>query len=90
MKVNLMEREEKASVIYTARHRVAGQMAEYRLLKEEELFLLELAYGEECVRVEASDDFACAASLFEALRRGCVTPCTARDVVRDLLLSKTL
>lgn len=90
MELNLTARDEKASVIHTACRHVAGSMAEYRLLREGDAFLLQVAYGDERIEIEAGYDFARAVTLFEALRCGGVTPCTAGDVVRDLNLLEDL
>ena len=62
----------------------------YRLMEagyaEKSLYLIEINSAEESKIVFAGNDESKAKSLFNALVGGDVTPCTADDVARDLLI----
>lgn len=71
--------------IYTAREHVANRPAVYRLLEGDSKFYLEVCYGDERALLPLGQSFARAAAIFERFRQGTVTPCTAKDVLSDLL-----
>ena len=72
--------------VHTERVSIAGNIARYRLTERDGVFFLQIVYMMDEVNLSLGRDFATAASLFGALCKGTVTPCTARDVLEDLML----
>lgn len=56
----------------------------YRLLEAPGIYLIEVTLGLETVLLSIKESKKRATLLYERLLRGTVTPCTARDVWRDL------
>ena len=83
---NQTKQEQSSRIVHTAYECVAGETVRYRLLEREGRFTLRMVYLLDEVELSLGKDFARAAVLFEALRKGSVTPCTAKDVLEDLFL----
>ena len=63
---------------------------QYRLLERSACFLLRIERGEECCLLDLGQGFSRAARIFELFVKGRVTPCTAEDIWRDMLVAEEI
>ena len=70
--------------------KIAEEEISYRLVKIESdfwLYLLRVCSGEEEAIIIAGNDMASAKSIFDSFVDGKVSPCSANDVFKDIILS---
>lgn len=78
-------RANQKTVICEVGRIVTGRAVIYRLCQEAGVYYVELMLEEEQCRLELGDRFGEAATLYEILVKGLVTPCSAPFILEDLL-----
>ena len=77
-------RIEQETVICEDRCRIAGKTVYYRLSRADATYGIEVTFQEESCRLELGSSLSEAATFYEALVKGRVTPCSAPFILEDL------